>query len=278
MIHRSPLPDVEIPDLPLTSYVLGGMGGMGGTQDQDKPALIDGVSGQVLTYADLDRAIRSLAGGLVARGFGKGDVLALMAPNVPEYAVVFHGAAMAGGVVTTINPTYTETELRTQLQDSGARILVTIPALAAAAARAGAAEIYVLGEGEAEGARPLADLFGPPLGEHVPVGPDDVVALPYSSGTTGLCKGVMLTHRNMAANVEQILACLQIEPDERFVAVRPWSRSPGSTSSSSFGCIRITRSPGRSWLRPSCSRWPSTRWSTSSTSAGCRRSCAQPRR
>src|SRR5580658_1785545 len=222
MIHRSPLPDVEIPDLPLTSYVLGGMGGMGGTQDQDKPALIDGVSGQVLTYADLDRAIRSLAGGLVARGFGKGDVLALMAPNVPEYAVVFHGAAMAGGVVTTINPTYTETELRTQLQDSGARILVTIPALAAAAARAGAAEIYVLGEGEAEGARPLADLFGPPLGEHVPVGPDDVVALPYSSGTTGLCKGVMLTHRNMAANVEQILACLQIEPDERFVAVLPF--------------------------------------------------------
>jgi acyl-CoA synthetase (AMP-forming)/AMP-acid ligase II len=214
MIHRSPLPDVEIPDLPLTSYVLGG------NQDQDKPALIDGVSGQVLTYGDLDRAIRSLAGGLVARGFGKGDVLAVMAPNVPEYAVVFHGAAMAGGVVTTINPTYTETELRTQLQDSGARILVTIPPLVAAAARAGAAEIYVLGE--AEGARPLADLFGPPLAEHVPVGPDDVVALPYSSGTTGLCKGVMLTHRNMVANVEQILACLQIEPGERFVAVLPF--------------------------------------------------------
>ena len=145
MIHRSPLPDVEIPDLPLTSYVLAGAQG-------DKPALIDGVTGQTLTYADLDRAVRSLAGGLVASGFGKGDVLALMAPNVPEYAVVFHGAAMAGGAVTTVNPTYTERELHDQLRDCGARILVTIPSLMTTASRACAgtqvAEIYVLGEAD----------------------------------------------------------------------------------------------------------------------------------
>jgi len=219
MIHRSPLPDVEIPDLPLTSYVLARA-----ADRADEPALIDGASGQVMIYADLDRAVRSLAGGLVANGFAKGDVLALMAPNVPEYAVVFHGAAMAGGVVTTINPTYTETELRNQLQDSGARILVTIPALAAPARQGCAgtrvAEIYVLGE--AEGARPLSGLFGTPLAEHVPVGPDDVVAMPYSSGTTGLCKGVMLTQRNMVANIAQILATLQTEPDERLVAVLPF--------------------------------------------------------
>jgi acyl-CoA synthetase (AMP-forming)/AMP-acid ligase II len=217
MIHRSPLPDVEIPDLPLTSYVLAGVQG-------DKPALIDGLTGQILTYADLDRAVRSLAGGLVASGFGKGDVLALMAPNVPEHAVVFHGAAMAGGVVTTINPAYTERELHDQLRDSGARILVTIPPLMTTASPACAgtriAEIYVLGE--ADGAKPLAGLFGPPLAEHVPVGSDDVVALPYSSGTTGLCKGVMLTQRNMVANIAQILATLQIRADERLVAVLPF--------------------------------------------------------
>ena len=217
MIHRSPLPDIEIPDLPLTSYVLAGAQG-------DKPALVDGVSGLALTYAGLDSAVRSLAGGLVASGFAKGDVLALMAPNVPEYAVVFHGAAMAGGIVTTINPTYTETELHDQLRDSGARILVTIPSLVAAAWRGCAGtrvtEIYVLGE--AEGAKPLAELFGTPLAEHVPVRPDDVVAMPYSSGTTGLCKGVMLTQRNMVANIAQMLAALQIEPDERLVAVLPF--------------------------------------------------------
>jgi len=93
------------------------------------------VTGLSLTYADLDGAVRSLAGGLVASGFGNGGVLALMAPNVPEYAVVFHGAAMAGGAVTTINPTYTEHELRDQLRDCGARILVTIPSLLTTASR-----------------------------------------------------------------------------------------------------------------------------------------------
>ena len=217
MIHRSPLPDVEISELPLTSYVLA-------SGQEDKPALIDGASGRALTYGDLDSAVRSLAGGLVASGFAKGDVLALMAPNVPEYAVVFHGAAMAGGIVTTINPTYTETELNTQLRDSRARILVTIPPLVPMASRGcagtGVEEIYVLGE--APGAKPLAGLFGPPLAEHVPVGPDDVVALPYSSGTTGLCKGVMLTQRNMVANIAQMLATAQIRSDERLVAVLPF--------------------------------------------------------
>jgi acyl-CoA synthetase (AMP-forming)/AMP-acid ligase II len=101
MIHHSPLPDVEIPDLPLTEYVLAG-----GASQPDKPALIDGASGRVMTYGELEAAIRLLAGGLATAGFGRGDVLALMAPNGPEYAVVFHGAAMAGGTVTTINPAH----------------------------------------------------------------------------------------------------------------------------------------------------------------------------
>ena len=91
-ICNSPLPDVEVPDLPLTGYVLAGAAGQ-----EDKPALIDGLSGQFLTYAGLESAIGSLAGGLAANGFAKGDVLALMAPNMPEYAVVFHAAATAGG-------------------------------------------------------------------------------------------------------------------------------------------------------------------------------------
>src|SRR6516165_3707187 len=150
MIYSSPLPDVEIPDLPLTAYVLAGAAGQ-----PDKPALIDGVSGQTLTYADLERAVGSLAGGLAASGFAKGDVLALMAPNMPEYAVVFHAVAMAGGIVTTINPTYAEAEVHGQLRDSGARILVTIPPLAAAASRAAARtqveEVYVFGEAPGAG-------------------------------------------------------------------------------------------------------------------------------
>ena len=234
MIHDSPLPDVEISDLPLTEYVLAG-----GAGQPDRPALIDGASGRVMTYGELEDAIRSLAGGLAAGGFGRGDVLALMAPNSPEYAVVFHGTAMTGGSVTTINPAYTQAELHQQLADSGARILVTIPPLAATAVGAcagtAATEVYLLGEaGEpdapngADGAdgtvpvRPLSALAGAPLAAHVPVGPDDVVALPYSSGTTGLCKGVMLTHRNLVANVAQMLAAFPTEPDDVAMAVLPF--------------------------------------------------------
>src|SRR6185436_16040522 len=86
MIHHSPLPDVEVPDLALTEYVLAG-----GAGQPEKSALIDAVSGRVLTYGELERAIGSLAGGLAAAGFGPGDVLALLAPNMPEYAVAFHG-------------------------------------------------------------------------------------------------------------------------------------------------------------------------------------------
>jgi acyl-CoA synthetase (AMP-forming)/AMP-acid ligase II len=231
LIYRSPLPDVEIPDLPLTEYVLAG-----GAGQPDKPALIDGASGRVMTYGELEHAIRSLAGGLAAAGFGRRDVLALMAPNGPEYAVVFHGAAMAGGTITTINPAYTQAEVHHQLADSGAAILVTIAPLADVAARAcggtAVTDIYLLGAadgaGEADAAdrtvpvRPLSALAGAPLAAHVPVGPDDVVALPYSSGTTGLSKGVMLTHKNLVANVAQTLGAIPSAPDERLMAVLPF--------------------------------------------------------
>ena len=101
-VFTSPLPPVDIPEQALTPFTLANAPQLG-----DKPALIDGPTGRTLTYAQLDEAVRRLAGGLVARGFGKGDVLALLSPNIPEYAVVFHGVAMAGGAVTTINPTYT---------------------------------------------------------------------------------------------------------------------------------------------------------------------------
>ena len=108
MVFASPLPDVEIPDVAMTEYVLARAAELG-----DKPALIDGSSGRTITYAGLAAAVRALAGGLVQVGMSKGDCLALMAPNIPEYAVVFHGVAMAGCVITTVNPTYTESWHRT---------------------------------------------------------------------------------------------------------------------------------------------------------------------
>ena len=222
MIYTSPLPAVEIPDVPLTEFVLARAAELG-----DKPALVDGPTGRSLTYAQLAAAVRSLAGGLVEHGFGKGDVLALMAPNMPEFAVVFHSVAMAGGVVTTINPTYTEGEIHHQLLDSNARILITVPPLVDAAKAAtvgtGVSETYVIGEVPAAGgARSLTELMGPPLAAQVPVSPDDLVVLPYSSGTTGMNKGVMLSHRNLIANIAQVLGPADIREDERFIAVLPF--------------------------------------------------------
>jgi len=219
MPFASPLPPVEIPDVPLTTYVMARAAELG-----DKPALIDGPTGRTLTYAALDGAIRSLAGGLVARGFAKGEVVAVLAPNIPEYAVVFHGVAMAGGVVTTINPTYTHQEVHHQLVDSGATMLITIPMFLEVATE-GAAETAVreiVVFGEAEGALPLTSLFGAPLAEHVPVTADDLVALPYSSGTTGMNKGVMLTHGNLVANIAQVVTSADIAEDETFIAVLPF--------------------------------------------------------
>ena len=219
MIHRSPLPDVDIPDVPLSEFVLRRTGDLA-----DKPALIDGPTGRTLTYGDVERGARSFAGGLVASGFGPGDALALMAPNIPEYAVVFHGVALAGGTITTINPTYTEGETRHQLVDAGASLLVTVPAFldvaSAAATDTGVRDVFVIGG--ADGARPFDDLLGEPLAAQVPVSTDDVVALPYSSGTTGLSKGVMLTHHNLVANVAQVLGASELVEDDVLIAVLPF--------------------------------------------------------
>ena len=122
IIHTSPFPEVEIPDVAVTSFVL-----RHADQYPDRPAMIDGLSGQSYTFAELGAAIHSLAGGLAARGFGKGDTLALVAPNIPDYAVVFHAVGVAGGTVTTVNPTYGAEEVRFQLNDAGASLLITIP-------------------------------------------------------------------------------------------------------------------------------------------------------
>jgi 4-coumarate--CoA ligase len=225
VIHTSPLPPIEIPDVALSALVLGHAPSLG-----DRPALVDGATGRVLTYAELDRRARALAGGLQALGLGRGDVIALMAPNSPEYAVIFHGVALAGMVITTINPTYTAEEVHHQFHDAGARIAITVggilPTVQAAAEGTGVTTVAVLdavpeGAGE-QGVVPFESLLGEPLAEQVAVDLDDVVVLPYSSGTTGLSKGVMLTHRNLVANIEQVRIAGDIRGDDVVMGCLPF--------------------------------------------------------
>ena len=220
MIHKSPFPDADLPEVPLTTYVFDNA-----QARANKAAFIDGPTGRVVTYGALLDSVQRLAGGLTAKGFGSGQVLAIMAPNIPEYAVVFHGVAMTGGAITTINPTYTSHEVHHQLTDAGATVLVTVP-MFLETAREGAKgtkveEIFVFGEADGD-ARAFSELMGEPLTEHAAVDLDDVVVLPYSSGTTGLSKGVILTHRNLVANVIQVVGPAELGEHDTIVAVLPF--------------------------------------------------------
>ena len=219
-IYRSPFPDVEIPVRPLHEHVF-----EHADRWPDKAALIDGPTGRTLTYAGLRTAVRTVAAGLAARGFRKGDTFAVYSPNLPEYAVAFFGISRAGGIVTTMNPLYTTEEVRRQLADSGARFLLTIPQALDTARRAaeGTAVEEVLVFGEAEGATPFASL----LAEGEPPAPAldprrDLVALPYSSGTTGMPKGVMLSHHNVVSNLVQIDAAEGIGKDDTLIGILPF--------------------------------------------------------
>ncbi len=225
MIFRSPHPDVHIPEVPLTPFVFSESG-----RWPNKPALIDGPSGRILTYQALGEAVRRVARGLADRGFKKGDAFAIYCPNLPEYAVAFHAVSLIGGVITTINPLYTPAELANQLRDSGAKFLLTVPPFLLKALQAvretPVDEVFVLGE--AEGATPFADLArsegDPPAVELDPA--QDLVVLPYSSGTTGLPKGVMLTHRNLVANIVQTQGVLDpvntITEDDVLIGILPF--------------------------------------------------------
>jgi len=225
-IFTSPFGAVAASDLTITERVFQHLG------DRDRDAMIDGPSGRRLTAGQLADGTRALAGGLSQRGFGPGRVVAIMLPNLPEFFICFHGAAWAGATITTVNPTYTAAELRHQLNDSGAEILITIPAFAETAiagaegTRVGA--IHTLGE--APGTLPLSELFGPPLADQVAVDVmNDTLVMPYSSGTTGLPKGVMLTHRNLVANLDQVQSMRPVEPGEWTVGFLPFFHIYGMT-------------------------------------------------
>jgi acyl-CoA synthetase (AMP-forming)/AMP-acid ligase II len=221
MVIRSLHPDVVIPEVALTPFVLERAGELA-----DKPALIDGPSGRTITYGGLAAGVRKVAAGLAARGLAKGDVFGMFMPNLPEFPLAFHGIVSAGGIVTTINSLYTADEVAFQLKDSGARFLLTVPPFLDqaldAAGRTGVEEVFVLGE--AEGATPFASLMqndGNAPDVHIDPG-EDLVVLPYSSGTTGFAKGVMLTHHNLIANLCQILAVHGTQESDRIIGVLPF--------------------------------------------------------
>ena len=226
MIFESRYPPVEIRDITVTERVFEGL-----KMRADKPVLVEGLTGVEMTGSELMERIKRFAGGLVAQGFG-GETIAIMATNHPDYPVAFHGAAWSGGTVSTANPTYTASELNFQLNDSGATLLVTLPGFmetAQEAIKGTSVRQIITIDGDAEGATSIDDFLGEPLEAQVPVPQDHIVALPYSSGTTGLPKGVMLTQRNLAVNVDQSIGAIDIAPGEWTVGFLPFFHIYGQT-------------------------------------------------
>ncbi|MEV0638772.1 4-coumarate--CoA ligase family protein [Streptomyces sp. NPDC050619] len=229
-MFRSEYADVPPAELPIHEAVLGRAAEFG-----DAPALIDGTDGTTLTYHQVDRFHRRIAAALAEAGVRKGDVVALHSPNTIAFPTAFYAATRAGASVTTVHPLATPEEFAKQLTDSAARWIVTVSPLLGTARRAaelagGVNEIFVCDS--ASGHRSLIDMLASAAPEpQVAIDPvEDVAVLPYSSGTTGLAKGVMLTHQQIATNLAQLETVITTGPGDRILAVLPFFHIYGLTA------------------------------------------------
>jgi len=220
---RREFEDFQVSPLPLPAYVLGDDANL-----PRKPAIVDASTGCCLRFDELYEAVWRARSGLIELGLMPGDVCAIYSRNCVEYPIVFHGVIAAGGIVTTINPMYSRAEVLHQLRDSEARFLFTTRELyelaRLASARSDVTQIVVI---DARGkSRPQLSLDALVASGSCRPGitrgaPSDVIAMPYSSGTSGLPKGVMLTHRNIVAVLQQFQHAEQVQSDEVILAPLP---------------------------------------------------------
>ncbi|WP_432011408.1 AMP-binding protein [Streptomyces cucumeris] len=231
MVLHSDYPDVPPVDLPIHEAVLA----RAADEFGERTALVDGVTGASMSYAALDHASRRIAAALAETGIGKGETVALHSPNSIIYPAAFYGVTRTGATVTTVHTLATAEEFAKQLRDAEARWIITVSPLLGVAREAaeragGVREVFVCDE--ASGHRSLREMLvctaPEPVVEIDPV--EDVAVLPYSSGTTGTPKGVMLTHRNVATNLAQVETLVPTRPGERVLAVLPFFHSYGLTA------------------------------------------------
>lgn len=214
IIFRSKLPDIAITNtLPLHRYCFERL-----PEVADRPCLIDGATGAVRTYAEVDRLTRRLAAALrrAPLGLGRGAVVMNLMLNSAEFVLSFFAASRVGAAVTTANPMSTPHEIANQIAASGATVVFTESmAVDKLPVQADGGLTVVLIDARHDGCLHFwDDVMASVPDEEVDedqeaaeaaagFDPDDVVALPYSSGTTGLPKGVMLTHRSLSTSVAQ---------------------------------------------------------------------------
>ncbi len=176
-----------------------------------KTAIVDSSCGRRLTYSEYGELVESAAKGLISAGIKPGDIVAIFLPNSWEFCVAYHAATLAGAIPTLLNPTYREREVRYQLENSGAAVLITDGTILEGINLAGLPNLRRVYTTRHPGSNtePFSNLLAPAhasLPEPVASSDQALAALPYSSGTTGLPKGVMLSHFNLVANVYQLIA------------------------------------------------------------------------
>ncbi|KAK4887003.1 hypothetical protein RN001_003274 [Aquatica leii] len=206
-IVTSPFPTVEIPKESLVQHVWKNT-----DKWDDVPVSTCATSGRNYTYGLARQAINNLAQALIADcKLQPGDVVALVLPNIPENIIISHGISLAGLTLTFANPLYKEDELKRQFQNSSVKAIVTISLFLEVILRVASqlpgykTTICVGGEiDEIKNVRSLQNLIMENHTSDLPeISPQDIALIPYSSGTTGLPKGVLLTHHNLVANLVQ---------------------------------------------------------------------------
>ena len=192
---------------------------------------MDGSTGQGYSFSQLHDLTLRCASALTKLGFKKGDVLAVYCTNCPEFPIIYLAILSLGGIMTTVSSLATVPEIIKQLTDSKAKCIFTVPLLAPNAKQAAKQcqlkEVIVVGE--ADGCRSLSTLFqddGQSFPKDVTVNSkDDIAVMPYSSGTTGVPKGVLLTHFNLSSNIQQYLDhCYHnsCTPDDNVLGLTPF--------------------------------------------------------
>ncbi|XP_048635257.1 4-coumarate--CoA ligase 2-like [Brassica napus] len=206
VIFRSKLPDIHISNhLSLHDYIFQNI-----SEYAAKPCLINGPTGEVYTYADVHATSRKLSAGLRKLGVGQHDVVMILLPNSPEFVFTFLAASFLGAVTTAANPFFTPAEISKQAKASAAKLIVTQSRYVDKVRDLGLLIICTDSSSLIpEGCLSFSELThsgevdnGPRVNS-VEISPEDVVALPYSSGTTGLPKGVMLSHKGLVTSVAQ---------------------------------------------------------------------------
>lgn len=209
---------------------------------------VEAETGRSYTYAQVRDTAVAFGKGLKADwDWQKGDVLALYSPNSIDYPATIWGCLWAGGIISPANPAYREDELAFQLRDAGAKALAThVSCLATArkaAKKVGLSEDRIILIGSAK--HPTVKHFtsigrasGPTNYQRTKIDwTEDLAFLVYSSGTTGLPKGVMLTHQNMVCNLQQLKVSESAELD--------WKGGPDGQGDKIIGFLPFFHAFGR---------------------------------